>query len=204
MELDPRNLDARSRHLLLSGLIVPRPIGWISSVAADGTLNLAPYSFFNLVSSAPPTLIVSIGMRDGREKDTLANARATQELVVNLVSRSLVEAMNATAIESPPEHDEFAFAALTPTPSARVRPPRVAQAHAHLECRVTEVIPIADDDGRVANHALFARVIHVHVDDALFTPPHRIDVRTLDPIARLAGDEYAALGEIFAIARPPR
>lgn len=202
MEIDPSALEARSRHLLLTGLVVPRPIAWVSTVATDGALNLAPYSFFALVSSAPPTLVVSVGQRAGAEKDTLANARATGELVVNVVSRRVIEAMNASSVETPPEHDEFAFAGVTPAPSRAVRPPRVAEALAHLEARVTRIVPVENDDGAVANHVIFARVVHVHVDDALFTPPHRVDARGLDPVARLAGLGYAAMGDLFDLARP--
>jgi flavin reductase (DIM6/NTAB) family NADH-FMN oxidoreductase RutF len=147
-------------------------------------------------------VIVSVGRRAGAEKDTLDNARATGELVVNVVSRDLVEAMNASSVESAPEHDEFAFAGVTPAPSRVVRPPRVAEAKAHLEARVTRIVPVEDDDGAVANHVVFARVVHVHVDDALFTPPHRVDARALDPVARLAGLGYAAVGDLFDLARP--
>lgn len=202
MEIDPNTLAPRDRHLLLTALVVPRPIGWISSLAADGTVNLAPYSFFNLVSSQPPTLIVSVGQRDGRDKDTLANARATGELVVNVVSDDLTEAMNRSSIESGPEHDEFAFAGVRPAPSSAVRPPRVAQARAHLEARVVDIVPVLDDDGVARNHVVFARIVHVHVDDALFTPPHRVDAAALAPVSRLAGMAYGRLGELFALPRP--
>lgn len=202
MEIDPATLDPRARHQLLTGLVVPRPIAWVGTVDVDGRRNLAPYSFFALVSSAPPTVVVSVGRRAGREKDTLVNARTTGELVVNVVGRALVEAMNASAIESGPEHDEFAFAGVTPVPSRVVRPPRVAEARAHLEARVTQVVPVADLDGTVANHVIFARVVHVHVDDTLLTTAQRVDVHELDPVARLAGLAYAALGATFELARP--
>jgi flavin reductase (DIM6/NTAB) family NADH-FMN oxidoreductase RutF len=202
MEIDPATLDPRARHHLLTGLVVPRPIAWVSTVDVAGRRNLAPYSFFALVSSAPPTVVISIGLRAGREKDTLANARATGELVVNVVGRPLVESMNASSIESGPDHDEFDYAGVTPARSRVVRPPRVAEARAHLEARVTQVVPVPDDDGRVANHVLFARIVHVHVDDALFTPPQRVDARGLDPVGRLAGLEYGGLGELFALPRP--
>ena len=202
MELDPATLPARSRHLLLTGLVVPRPIAWVSPLAADGRVNLAPYSFFALVSSAPPTVVVSVGSRAGAPKDTLANARATGELVVNVVSRALAVPMNATSIESDPDHDEFAYAGLTQEPSRVVRPPRVAEAHAHLEARVVQIVPVPDDDGAVENHVVFARVVHVHVDDALFAPPHRVDAVGLDPLARLAGLAYAPIGAPFELTRP--
>ncbi len=203
MEIDPSTLPPRDRHQLLTGLVVPRPIAWVSTLSAEGLPNLAPYSFFALVSSAPPTIIVSVGRRQGREKDTLANARATGELVVNVVSRDQVAAMNATSIESDPEHDEFAYAEVAMAPSVLVRPPRVEAARAHLEARVSQIVPVAGDDGTAANHVIFARVVHVHVDDDLVAPPLRVDALGLDPVARLAGLWYVALGETFEIARPP-
>lgn len=204
MDVDPATLPPRDRHLLLTGLVVPRPIAWVSTLAADGTPNLAPYSFFALVSSAPPTVVVSVGSRGGVPKDTLVNAEATGELVINVVGRELVGAMNATSVEAAPELDEFAFAGVTPAPSAVVRPPRVAEARAHLEARVVQVVPLPDDEGRVENRLIVARVVHVHLDDALFTPPHRVDARGLDPVARLAGLAYAGMGELFDLPRPER
>ncbi len=202
MEIDPNTLDARSRHLLLTALVVPRPIGWISTQDAAGRANLAPYSFFNLVASSPPTLVVSVGRRAGRPKDTLANVQATGELVVNVVSADLAEAMNASSVESGPEHDEFDFAGLEQAVSTVVRAPRVAAARAHLEARLVDVVPVFDDDGMAHNHVVFARIVHVHVDDALFTPPHRVDVAALAPLARLAGLDYGRLGALFSLARP--
>jgi flavin reductase (DIM6/NTAB) family NADH-FMN oxidoreductase RutF len=202
MDIDPATLSARDRHLLLTALVVPRPIGWISTLDASGRPNLAPYSFFNLVSSSPPTLIVSIGQRGDGPKDTLANLRATGELVVNVVSDDLTAAMNASSVESWPGHDEFAFAGLASAPSAVVRPPRVAAARAHLEARVVDEVAVIDDDGVARNHVVFARIVHVHVDDAIVTPPHRIDMAALAPVARLAGTAYARFGEVFSVPRP--
>ena len=202
MDIDPATLTERDRHLLLTALVVPRPIGWISTLDAGGRLNLAPYSFFNLVASSPPTLIVSIGQRGGGPKDSLANLRATGELVVNVVSDGLTAAMNASSVESGPGHDEFAFAGLETAPSTVVRPPRVAAARAHLEARVVDEVAVVDDDGVAHNHVVFARIVHVHVDDAIFTPPHRIDMIALAPVARLAGTGYARIGELFSVPRP--
>ncbi len=202
MDIDPATLTARDRHLLLTALVVPRPIGWISTLDASGRPNLAPYSFFNLVASSPPTLFVSIGQRGDGPKDTLANLRATGELVVNVVSDHLTAAMNASSVESGPGHDEFAFAGLEAAPSAVVRPPRVAVARAHLEARVVDEVAVTDDDGVARNHVVFARIVHVHVDDAIITPPHRIDMAALAPVARLAGTAYARFGEVFSVPRP--
>jgi flavin reductase (DIM6/NTAB) family NADH-FMN oxidoreductase RutF len=145
---------------------------------------------------------VSVGQRAGGPKDTFRNLRSTGELVVNVVSEELAEAMNASSVESGPELDEFDFAGLAKAPSLVVRPPRVAAALAHLEARLEQVVPLSDDDGTVRTHVLFARVVHVHVDDALVTPPHRVDVARLAPLARLAGTEYGVLRELFSLPRP--
>jgi flavin reductase (DIM6/NTAB) family NADH-FMN oxidoreductase RutF len=202
MDIDPATLTPRDRHLLLTALVVPRPIGWISTLDASGRPNLAPYSFFNLVASSPPTLIVSIGQRGAGPKDTLANLRATGELVVNVVSDDLTAAMNASSVESGRGPRRVRVRGLTPAPSAVVRPPRVAAARAHLEARVVDEIAVRDDDGVASNHVVFARIVHVHVDDAILTPPHRIDTAALAPVARLAGTAYGRLGELFSLARP--
>jgi flavin reductase (DIM6/NTAB) family NADH-FMN oxidoreductase RutF len=202
METNPDTLAPRLRHGLLTGLIVPRPIGWITTLGGAGRVNLAPFSFFNMVSSNPPTVIVSIGQRDGRPKDSLANLQAGSELVVNIVTRSLLEAMNATSIESPPDHDELRAAGLTAAPSAVVRPPRVAESPAHLEARVTQVVPVMRDDGSASNHVVFARVVHLHVADEVLIGEHKVDTLALAPVARLAGREYGLLGELIELDRP--
>lgn len=202
METNLDTLAPRLRHGLLTGLIVPRPIGWITTLDGAGNVNLAPFSFFNMVSSNPATVIVSIGQRDGRPKDSLANVQPGRELVVNIVTRSLLEAMNATSIESPPDHDELRAAGLTAAPSAVVRPPRVAESPAHLEARVTQVVPVLRDDGSASNHVVFARVVHLHVADEVLVGDHKVDTRTLAPVARLAGREYGLLGELVELDRP--
>jgi len=175
----------------MSALVIPRPIGWISTVSAAGTRNVAPYSFFNLVGSDPP--YVAFGSTGA--KDTLANLREVPEFVVNIVSMHMVEKMNFTAADFPPEGDEFLWAELTVQPSAKVRPPRVAESRAHLECELTQII---DDHN---THIVLGRIVHAHADPSIWKDG-RVDPRLLDPVGRLAGSGYAALGDLFNLERP--
>jgi len=191
LEVGTCDWTQREFYLLMSALVIPRPIGWISTISAAGVRNVAPYSFFNLVGSDPP--YVAFGSTGA--KDTLANLREVPEFVVNIVSMHILEKMNFTAADFPPDSDEFQWAELTARPSAKVRPPRVAESRAHLECKLTQVV---DDHN---THIVLGRVIHAHVDPCVWKEG-RVDPRLLDPVGRLAGSGYAALGELISLARP--
>src|SRR3712207_3989578 len=138
--IDPATQTARENYFLLTNLVVPRPIAWVSSLAADGTRNLAPHSYFNIISSDPPIIHFT---QTGR-KAPLANVGATREFVVNVVSLDLAEAMNLTAANFPPGEDEFTWAHLESTPSTHVAPPRVAAARAAFECRVRTILEMGN------------------------------------------------------------
>jgi flavin reductase (DIM6/NTAB) family NADH-FMN oxidoreductase RutF len=194
----PSDLDPRDAYRLLISVIVPRPVAWVSSRGADGSHNLAPFSFFNGVGGHPPTIVVSIGRRQGRPKDSLRNIQETGEFVVNIVSEDLAEAMNLTSGEYGYEVDEFERAGLTPAPSIDVRAPRVAEARAALEVRATQFVPV---DGTHYSLVL-GRVLRFHLQDGLLRPNGLVDSRRLKPVARLGGDEYARLGEVFTMQRP--
>lgn len=194
----PEELSARDSYRLLISLVVPRPIAWVSSIGADGSLNLAPFSFFNAVSGSPPIVMVSIGQRKGQPKDTLRNVQETGEFVVNMVDRDLAEAMNQTSGEWAYEVDEFELAGLETAPSIEVRPPRVAAAKVALEAKLTQVIPIEGSTSAM----ILGRVVRFHIRDGLLRPNGLADAALLQPVARLGGDEYATLGQIFAMARP--
>src|SRR5262245_49599173 len=125
MQFDPQEIDPQLAYKLMASLVVPRPIGWASTVSADGRDNLAPFSFFMMITSTPPHVAISVGAREGQTKDTLRNIRETGEFVINTVSAALGPAMAITAAEWPPEVDEFAASGLTPLPSIVVRPKRV-------------------------------------------------------------------------------
>ncbi len=191
LELDPADWEPRELYFLLTGLVIPRPIAWVSTVSEGGVRNLAPHSYFNVVANDPPhVLFVSTGV-----KDTLRNVRATGEFVVNVATLDLVEEMNATAADAPAGVDEFDWVGLDAAPSVTVTPPRVARASAHLECRVVHDLPIGN------GNLVVGEVTHVHVDASVWTDG-RIDPRKLDPVCRLAGTSYATLGEIFKLDRP--
>ena len=196
--LTPNDLPPLDAYRLLSSLVVPRPIAWLSTLGSDGTHNLAPFSFFNAVAGSPPTVMVSIGQRKGAPKDSLRNIQETGEFVVNLVGEELVEAMNLTAGEYDYDVDEFAIAGLESAPSMEVRPPRVAQAAAALECRATQFIPVEGSTYTM----VFGQVVRYHLREGLLRPNGLADPQILRPVCRLAADEYATLGPVFSLARP--
>lgn len=196
--LTPNDLPARDAYRLLTSLVVPRPIAWLSTLGSDGTHNLAPFSFFNAVAGSPPTVMVSIGQRDGAPKDSLRNIQETGEFVVNLVGEELVQAMNLTSGEYDYEVDEFTIAGLECAPSMEVRPPRVAGAAAAMECRATQFITV---DGSIYTMVI-GQVLRYHLREGLLRPNGLADPQVLRPVCRLAADEYAILGRVFNLARP--
>lgn len=192
------DLAPRDAYRLLISAVVPRPIGWASTLGADGSLNLAPYSFFNGVGGSPPTVMISVGQRKGAAKDTLRNVRETGEMVINIVDVDLAERMNTTSGDWAYGISEFAQAGLTPAPSIDVRPPRVAEAKVALECAVTQIVPV-DQTGYTM---ILGRVVRFHIRAGLLRSNGLIDPVALAPIARLGGDEYSRLGEVFEMGRP--
>ncbi len=203
MELNPQNLSTQQMYKLMTGTIVPRPIGWISTVDVDGVPNLAPYSYFNAVCADPPHLLFCPGVRASDElpaqKDTLRNVRATGQFVVNIVTEALAEAMNATAAQLPPGTSEFEHAGLSTAPSQVVRPPRVAESPVHFECEVVHIYEVGDAPG--AGSVVIGHVLHAHVADDLVDEAYRVDIARLQPVGRLAGSSYSRVNEIFELKR---
>ncbi len=191
-------------HNPFKSLIVPRPIGWISTVSVDGIANLAPFSFFNGVSEAPPAVMFAAnGKLDrGRLKDTLTNVEETGEFVVNLVTEVLTDEMNATSAHVDPEVDEFALAGLTATPSQLVKPPRVAQSPAQMECRYLQTVALASSDAEWQNAVVLGEVIGIHIADEALTAEGKVDVALLRPLARLGYMEYTVVEKVFSLDRP--
>ncbi|MFQ5613805.1 MAG: flavin reductase family protein [Anaerolineae bacterium] len=178
--------------------VIPRPIGWVSSVGVDGTLNLAPFSFFNGVSGAPPVVMFSVGPRRGSTKDTLRNVQETGEFVVNIVSQDLAEAMNQTSGEWDYGVDEFELAGLTPAPSVDVGPPRVAEALAAMEAKVSQLVPVEGTSSTM----VLGQVVRFHLRQDMLRPNGLVDPVQLQPVGRLGGTEYSKLGEVFEMVRP--
>ncbi len=198
MIIDPAEFEGFGR--VLTGVIVPRPIAFVSSKSSDGVVNLAPFSFFNAVSSSPPTVVIGISRNaDWKEKDTLANIEATREFVVNVVVDGIAEAMNRTAAEFPADVDEFEIAGLTRAPSTRVKPPRVAESPVALECRLNQVVQIGS--GKSESGLVIGDIILVHVRDDIING-HRIDHHRLQPTGRLAGNMYCHTSDVFELVRP--
>jgi flavin reductase (DIM6/NTAB) family NADH-FMN oxidoreductase RutF len=195
----PGDLDPRAAYRLLISVVVPRPIGWTSTIGVDGSLNLAPFSFFTAVSNAPLTVMISVGQRRGKPKDTLRNTQETGEFVINLVNEDLAVAMNETSGEWAYEINEFDRAGVTPATSIDVKPPRVAEAPIALECKVTQIVPVLDTTYTL----ILGRVLRFHIQSDMLRPNGMVDAQLLKPVARLSGDEYATLGHVFEMKRPP-
>ncbi|CAN7524351.1 flavin reductase family protein [Mesorhizobium sp. LjRoot246] len=179
-------------------IVAPRPIGWISTLNRAGEINLAPYSFFNAVSTRP----FIVWFSSEGEKDSASFAQETGEFVANLVSRDLAEKMNRTSVNAPRGVNEFVYADLAMAPSRLVAPPRVAAAPAALECRVTEVFRPKSLDGSPTSAVVVAgEVVGVHIDDAFLTDG-LFDITKAGNVARLGYMDYASVDEVFSMRRP--
>ncbi len=202
MEINPSDLPHQSIYKMLVGSILPRPIGWISTMDERGRRNLAPFSFFNAVCSNPPTVLFCPMIRgtDSKTKDTLNNVRATNEFVVNIVTEELAEAMNLSSVEAPPEVDEFEFARVTPEPSVAVRPPRVHESPVHFECRVRQIVEVSREPG--GGSIVIGEVLHIHVDERVLVGGDKIKLAALKPVGRLAGGGYVRVTDVFEMERP--
>lgn len=198
ISIDPVNLEGRNAYRLLISVVVPRPIAWVSTLGSDGSLNLAPYSFFNGVSGSPPTVMFSVGQRAGQPKDTLRNIQETGECVINLADRALSERMVRTAGEWDYGVNEFDMAGLETVPSELVKPPRVAAAPVAMEARLLRLVSVPD----TTNTIVLARVIRFQIREGLLLPKGTVDPVAFDPVARLGSADYTTLGEIMTILRP--
>jgi flavin reductase (DIM6/NTAB) family NADH-FMN oxidoreductase RutF len=201
MVINFSELAPRDAYTWMTSTILPRPIAWVSTVAGDGRTNLAPFSFFQGITSNPPTLMFSpVNTRDGVKKDTVRNLEQVPEFVVNLVSFGLAEAMNATAAMLPYGESEFERFGVKSAASQHVRPPRVADAPVSFECTVQQVVTIGE--GAFAANVIFGRILIAHVRDDVLGADGVPDVGKLDLIARLGGSGYARTTERFELKRP--
>lgn len=188
-------------------LVVPRPIGWITTTGSDGVVNLAPYSFFNGLSDAPPMVFFASNgkprSQDGG-KDSLRNAEERGEFVVNLVTWDLREAMNATAAPLPPGESELERTQLTLAPSEKVSVPRIAESPAHLECRWIKTVDLPCTLPDAGNHMVIGEVVGIHIEDSLLTDEGLVDLARARPVGRLGYMDYTVVDTIFAMGRPKR
>ncbi len=195
MLLDPARTPGPEMYRFMISAIVPRPIAFVSTRSADGGTNLAPFSYFNAVSSVPPLVGIAIVDRTGDPKDTLRNIRETGEYVVNLVSEPMLPAMARTAGEWPRGTSEFEVSGLTPAPSQRVAAPGVAESAIRFECRLHREIPLGN------SFFVVGEILLAHARDDVLTDG-RVDPVKLAPVGRLGGEYYSLLREVVKEPRP--
>ena len=195
MQIDPSLHSVADNYKLLTNLVVPRPIAWVTSQNPGGVVNLAPFSFFNAVGANPPYLIISIGLNDaGETKDTAKNILASGEFVVNLVTEELFDAMNISAADFPAGVSELEAANLHAAPSVKIKPPRVAESQASLECKLHSSQLLGK------NTLIIGEVVMFHVADHLIGP--RLHINNFAPIGRLgAPSVYCRTTDRFDAAR---
>ena len=200
MQISVKDTDSGILYKLLTGLVIPRPIGWISTVDENGINNLAPFSFFNVVGEDPPHVMFSTVRTGDKNKDTLNNVLANKQFVVNLVTEDVVEQMNTTSNAVENTVDEFQLAHLTPISCELIKPKRVAEAKAHFECEMVHHYFLEDHKNGGAC-IVIGKVLMMHISDEILLENYRINLDKYQPVARLAGSNYSKLGETFSIKR---
>ena len=198
ISITPGDLHPRDAYRLMLSIVVPRPIAWVSTLGSDGTINLAPFSFFNAVGGTPPTIMVSIGERTGKPKDTLRNVLETGEFVVHISNEALVVQMNETSGDWAYGDNEFELADLTQVPSIDVKPPRIADAPVAMECKATQIVPVSETHYTL----VLGQVLRYHIREDLLGQDGLVKSLDLGAVARLGGDEYTAIDRVFALSRP--
>jgi flavin reductase (DIM6/NTAB) family NADH-FMN oxidoreductase RutF len=201
LRIDPDGSSATEIYKLMIGMVVPRPIAFVSSLDENGVRNLAPFSYFMACTADPPVVcfVSSYRKAETTTKDTLRNISATKEFVVNIVSEDFAEKMNLTSAEVAPEIDEFELSKLTPIASELVRPPRVGESRAQMECRLRQLLPIGNAPG--GGTVIFGDVLRFHVDETI-VDNYKIDPEKLNAIGRMGGPTYVRTHDRFDMARP--
>jgi flavin reductase (DIM6/NTAB) family NADH-FMN oxidoreductase RutF len=194
MRIDPAYLDAETAYRLITGVVVPRPIAWVTSLSATGVLNLAPFSAFTFVSPKPPMLAISVGRKGGIYKDTAQNILNNEEYVVHIADSSLMTAVHESSTEHPPDVSEVEELRLSTLPGERIKVPRLAVAPVAMECRFRQCLEFGETRSRL----IVGEVLVFHIRDGLLHNG-KIETEALDPICRIAGPRYAKLGEIVTL-----
>lgn len=194
MRVEPSKLDAEKAYRLLTGIVVPRPVAWVSTLSGKGVVNLAPFSAFTFVSPKPPMLAISIGRKASVYKDTARNILNSEEYVVHIADNALMSAVHESSIEFPPDVSEVEHLKLATLPSEQVKPPRIAAAPVAMECRFRQCLEFGETRSRL----IVGEIVLIHIRDDLLANG-KIETEALDPIARIAGPRYARLGEIVTM-----
>lgn len=194
MIISPEPMTAPDIYKLMTGIVVPRPIAWVTTLSADGVLNLAPFSCFTFVSSKPAMVGFNCGLRNGQRKDTSVNIEATGDFVVNIGDDSMIEQVHRSALDFPPDVSEVAELGLASLPSQLVKTPRLAQAPISMECRFSQKVEF----GETGAEFIVGEVVLFHIRDGLCSN-NKIDTAALRPICRIAGPNYATLADIISM-----
>ncbi|MEH7118052.1 flavin reductase family protein [Neobacillus vireti] len=200
LSIDPASLSERENYKFLIGSIIPRPIAFVTTISKDGVLNGAPFSYFNIVSSNPPMISLSIQRSLGKQKDTAKNIIESKQFVVHIVDEQNVDKINKTAANLPPDESEIDLANLTPVKSVKISIPGVKEAKIRMECSLEQSLELGGSDSPGCD-LIIGKVVQFHIESEIYANG-RIDPRGLAAVSRLAGDNYAKIGEIFEIERP--
>jgi flavin reductase (DIM6/NTAB) family NADH-FMN oxidoreductase RutF len=203
MFYEPLKTSHGLAHDPFKSCVVPRPIGWISTVSEKGIHNLAPYSQFQNLTFDPPYVMFSANQNtDGKRKDTVANIEATGEFVHNMATYELREAVNRSAQEVPPDVDEFEISGVTKAPSKLVKPARVAESPVHFECKYYQTIRLPGKSPMGSVDIIIGRVVGIHINEKFITPDGKLDILKIRPLARLGYYDYTTIESIFEMEIP--
>jgi flavin reductase (DIM6/NTAB) family NADH-FMN oxidoreductase RutF len=200
LSIDPARNSVKENYKLLIGSIIPRPIAFVTSLSKDGIVNGAPFSYFNIVSADPPLISISIQRSKGIPKDTSRNIKEVKEFVVHIVDEQNVEKVNQTAANLPPEQSEIQLAGLTAIDSVKVTVPGVKEAKIRMECILEKAVELGGKESPSCD-LIIGKIVQLHIEDDLYEKG-KIDPRGLSAVSRLAGNDYAKIGEIFTLERP--
>ncbi len=193
--ISPESGDASQKHLLNS-IVVPRPIAFVTSKGTDGTINAAPFSYFNIICSNPAMISLAIERRNGLQKDTARNITLTGEFVVNICSVNLAQSINIAKGDFPPHISEIELTNLSLLPSRKIAVPRIANTYVQLECVLKDVVVIAKGQGEL----ILAEVVQFHLHKDILDNQGRVDIAKLNPLARLSGLTYARVSDFFDVS----
>lgn len=194
MRIDPGEFGAERLYRLMTGIVVPRPIAWVTSLSSKGVLNLAPFSAFTFVSQKPPMLAISVGRKAGVYKDTAHNILDTGEYVIHIADTPLMRAVHESAVEHPADVSEVEHLGLETAPSELIKVPRLTAPPVAMECRFRQCLEFGEAKSRL----IVGEVVMLHIRDGLVNDG-KVETAALDPIARIAGPRYARLGEIVTL-----
>lgn len=201
LSISPKDIGERDNYKLLTGTIIPRPIAFVTTKSTEGVVNGAPFSYFNIVSANPPMVSLAIQRPNGRVKDTARNIYSSGEFVVHIVDEENVNQINETAASLPPNESELVIANLTEVNSSLVNVPGIQEAKVRMECKLIKAIPLKDEENP-GSDLFIGEVVLFHIDESIYEENSHINPGNLGAVSRLAGSDYAKLGDIFSIERP--